>query len=208
LLSFLRWKDSGNTEVIYNGVDGDRFSFSTRRDIGECFNIGMVGSLTDKKDQETIIKSLLLLNGNVHLHLAGEGPRRQFLESLVEELGLVSKVTFCGLVQNISEFLECMDLCVQSSKFEGFGLAAVEAMCSKKAVLCSDIPGLRELSNSRLHLFKQGSNTSLANKINLFMIDEKFREELLDVSDKTAMKFSIKNMNAKFTVLYGLIHGY
>ncbi|WP_140323158.1 glycosyltransferase, partial [Vibrio parahaemolyticus] len=65
----------------------------------------------------------------------------------------------------IPRFLSDMDIYVQSSHVEGFGLAAVEAMAAGLPVLASDVPGLDEVTGSSEYLFEVGDSNRLAQKV-------------------------------------------
>ena len=155
--------------VVHNGVDLARFplvakSGSLLRE-KSAINIGMVGRLHEHKDHETLIHSIALLPTNYHLHLAGDGAKRGELESLTQSLNIADRVYFHGVVSDIPAFLSGMDVYVQSSHVEGFGLAAVEAMAAGLPVLSSDVPGLDEVMGSHEYLFTVGESEQLADKI-------------------------------------------
>lgn len=207
LLTFLKAKDDKNTCVIYNGVDIEKFSGNLEQEKSHAGrNIAMIGSLTGKKDQETIIESLSILGAEYTLHLAGEGARRAELVNLAVDLGVVNQVIFHGLINDIPSFFENIDLYVQSSKYEGFGLAAVEAMAAGLPTLCADVPGLKELTGSELNLFPQGDSKSLADKIAKIHEDKEYRDGLISIGITTSNRFSLRNMNNEFHNVYkGLI---
>jgi glycosyltransferase involved in cell wall biosynthesis len=202
LCSFLRLKSLSNSCVVYNGVDTQNFNKQKiSRGDGGC-NIAMIGSLTDKKDQETIIRALALLDESYILHLAGGGERREYLADLASELGVDKRVEFHGLINDIPNFLARMDIYVQSSKFEGFGLAAVEGMAADLPVLCSDVPGLAELTESKEGLFKQGDFEQLASCIVKVSKDPSYKKTLLELGKATSNKYSLVAMNKSLCSVY------
>lgn len=202
LCAFLRVKALSNSCVVYNGVDTQKFNKQKiLRDVGVC-NIAMVASLTDKKDQETIIRALAQLDESNILHLAGDGERREYLADLASELGVDKRVEFHGLINDISSFLANMDIYVQSSKLEGFGLAAVEGMAADLPVLCSDVPGLAELTGSKEGLFKQGDVEQLASCIAKVSKDPSYKKTLIEISRATSNKYSLDAMNKSLHSIY------
>ncbi len=203
LLKFLKVEELSNTSVIYNGVDTAAFineNKNTRND--RYCNIAMIGSLTPKKDQETIIKALTCLGDDCVLHLAGNGERKEELINLVSKLDVTNRVVFHGLIKDIPSFLSRMDIYVQSSKFEGFGLAAVEGMAANLPVLCSDVPGLAELTGSKDGLFTQGDYQQLADCIERVNRDVGYKDLLLDMGRITSEKYSLVAMNENLYRLY------
>lgn len=146
LLRDLKWPTK-KTEVICNGIDLSRFSLQ-RKNIDldkKVFKIGMVGRLHPQKDIKTLIECIKLLDSDCELHLAGDGELRTQLELFADEIGVSNKVYFYGQVNDIPEFLESLDLYVQSSNWEGFGLAAVEAMAAGLPCLATNVEGLNDI---------------------------------------------------------------
>ncbi|WP_045496393.1 glycosyltransferase [Vibrio hyugaensis] len=155
--------------VVHNGVDLARFSMQVRSGDQvankDVIKIGMVGRLHEHKDHDTLVRSIARLPANYELHLAGDGTKRNELESLCQQLNIIERVHFHGVVSDIPTFLTKMDIYVQSSHVEGFGLAAVEAMAAGLPVLSSDVPGLDEVMGSKDYLFSVGDSEQLTEKI-------------------------------------------
>lgn len=81
-----------NSEVVLNGVDVSKIRYSTARQV-DIFRIVQVSRLMhEKKGQHILIKAFhqLIDRGHTQLHLdfIGEGESREYLENLVNELGL------------------------------------------------------------------------------------------------------------------------
>ena len=64
---------------------------------------------------------------------------------LEKSLGLEGKVRFLGHVDDVRGLLKKADIFLIPSRWEGFGLAAVEAMNAGLPVIASDVAGLREI---------------------------------------------------------------
>lgn len=60
--------------------------------------------------------------------ILGDGDKRQELESQIQRLGLGNKVKLAGRAGNLSDWYSAADLCVSSSRVEGFPNVLVEAM--------------------------------------------------------------------------------
>lgn len=139
--------------VIYNGIPDPgpthskefaRQGFNLPQD---CFLVGTVGQQdTEQKNHEFLIE-LMAYCPDVHLAIAGDGKRRPYLASNVAALQLESRVHFVGsiAVNTVARFLNALDLFLFPSRFEGFGLALVEAMQSGLPVVVNDLPVFREL---------------------------------------------------------------
>lgn len=209
LLAFLGPGARDNTRVVYNGVNVDRLlaDVQIRRTgaeapLPEGFRVAMLGSLTAKKDQATLIKALSLLPTDVSLFLAGQGPQETMLRELAQSLGVADRVHFSGIVTDVSSFLAPMHAYVQSSQWEGFGLAAIEAMACGLPVLCANVPGLNNLAQDTVNLFERGDAQGLAQSLLRLQRDQNFRQRLLALGHATAQRFSLDRMLRQFHDIY------
>lgn len=156
-------------DVIYNGVDLNRFSRKAKL---HCrikketpINIGMAARFHWYKDHPTLIRAIAQLPEQYHLHLAGDGDKKSELQALAAQLKCAHRIHWHGVIDDVPRFLSNLDIYVQSSKSEGFGLAAVEAMAEGLPVLGSDVPGLDEVIGNGDYLFQLGNERELADKI-------------------------------------------
>ena len=60
---------------------------------------------------------------------------------LAQKVSIANKVNFISFNKNISKFLRKSDLCLNSSYFEGFPNAIIEALSHKVPVLATDSYG-------------------------------------------------------------------
>lgn len=136
-------------EVIYNGIDIQKFSAARIFRSEPPFTILSIGSLRDKKNYTTAIKAFAILRSRISLdvrfRIAGEGILKSTLEQQVKELGLESDIEFLGNVEDVAQLLHSSDIFFMPSSSEAFGIAAVEAMASGLPVVVSDIPGMAEV---------------------------------------------------------------
>src|SRR5690554_436403 len=80
------------------------------------------------------------------LVMVGEGPEKEGAEELCEELGISEKVIFLGNSNEIDRILCFSDLFLLPSQTESFGLAALEAMINRVAVISSNTGGIPEVN--------------------------------------------------------------
>lgn len=148
--------DERRVHVVHNGVDLVRFRPTPARDAKIRLGydpdeplLGVFGRLSSEKGQRVAIEALFLIvrdYPDVRLALVGEGDERHELESCAEALGIRGNVIFTGFVQDVREMMSACDVVlVPSSRGEGFGLAAVEAMALERAVVASEQGGLPEI---------------------------------------------------------------
>ena len=81
------------------------------------------------------------------MHIFGDGGQKDFLSSLILELGLSKKVFLRGKTNRVVDELKRSKIFVLSSNFEGLSNAVMEAMCIGTACVVTDSPsyGNREL---------------------------------------------------------------
>ncbi|HEL1619799.1 TPA: glycosyltransferase family 1 protein [Streptococcus suis] len=136
-------------EIIPNAIDvaKSRFNPESRRYIRQQYNIsqdtfvlGNVGRLQYQKNQEfmlEVFRALHHIEKNSKLILVGDGPDREMLQQKVHEYNLEQAVIFTGVQSNISEWLSTFDVFFFPSRFEGLGIAALEAQANGLPVITS-----------------------------------------------------------------------
>jgi glycosyltransferase involved in cell wall biosynthesis len=78
-----------------------------------------------------------------HLVVLGEGPQRRELEQLARELGV--QVYLPGRVPDVAAWLRRADLLVHAVRWEGFGLALLEAMLASLPVVATRVSSIPEI---------------------------------------------------------------
>ncbi|KPM30373.1 Group 1 glycosyl transferase [Croceitalea dokdonensis DOKDO 023] len=122
------------------------------------------------------------------LIMVGEGPEKEKAELLCEELHIGHKVLFLGNSNEIDRILCFSDLFLLPSKSESFGLAALEAMINKVAVISSNTGGIPEVNQHGVtgYLSEVGDIDDMAkNAIGLLTGDtklEKFKKQAQEVA--------------------------
>lgn len=129
--------------VVYHGVR-PLASLQPRARSGRLV-VGSVGRLHRTKGFDDLIRAAAELGEDVELVIHGEGEERPHLQALVKELGLEGRVRLPGFASDLEQALGEMDVYVQPSRAEGFGLGAVEAMTAGLPVVVSAAGSLPEL---------------------------------------------------------------
>ena len=83
---------------------------------------------------------------NVRLLMIGEGPEKLKAERMCDDLKISHLVDFLGNSSQVEKNLCHSDLFLLPSSTESFGLAALEAMASKVAIISSNAGGLPEIN--------------------------------------------------------------
>jgi glycosyltransferase involved in cell wall biosynthesis len=195
-----------NIHVVENGVDLARFhaALPRQRMPQARVHIGMIGSFSAKKDQDALVRALARLSSHFELHFAGTGERMHVVRQLADELGVADRVHFAGLVRDIPGFLDKLDVYVQSSHWEGFGLAAVEAMASRLPVLASDVPGLADVVDRDEYRFPPGDDARLAAMISEIAEDGDRLRRAVEYARSRSQYFSIEKTAHAYESLYSM----
>jgi glycosyltransferase involved in cell wall biosynthesis len=140
--------------VIPYGLDAEAFGRSARpgalrREIGASSEpiVGFMGRLTRQKGVDVLLRAFAQVERRhpaARLILAGDGPDRGALENLARSLGL-RRATFLGWRSDAADILAGADVLAMPSRWEGFGLVALEAMALGKPVVASRVSALPEI---------------------------------------------------------------
>ena len=146
---------SEKIELVRSGLDLSVFSSANRRDelrsefgvAADQHLIVYMGRLRTVKGVEFGIRAFataLEQLPNIRMVLAGEGDQRNFLGSLVSELGISEQVEFLGVRNDVPELLGAADSVLMPSLTEGFPRTAIEAMAAGKPVIATNVGGTPE----------------------------------------------------------------
>lgn len=136
--------------LIYNAYDPARFAAGVdgARVATDGVLLGFVGRLVDQKGCDVLIRAMpKLLAGHPQLRLrvVGDGPERARLEDLARRLEVERAVEFTGYRPTSAALMHEFDAVVVPSRYEPFGIVAVEAMASGRPVVASAVGGLGEI---------------------------------------------------------------
>ncbi|MDA8641244.1 N-acetyl-alpha-D-glucosaminyl L-malate synthase BshA [Flavobacteriaceae bacterium] len=143
-----------NIEVIPNFIDINKYILQQDLCLQENpvqskeFIISHVSNFRSVKNISNVIKIFYNIQKELEakLLMIGEGPDKSLAEDLCNELGISHLVDFLGNTNQVEKNLCHSDLFLLPSSAESFGLAALEAMASKVAVVSSNAGGLPEIN--------------------------------------------------------------
>jgi len=108
--------------------------------------VGYVGGLGKRKNVEWLLYSARSLKDNIHVKIAGDGPRLSFLMELKNKLKLTN-VEFVGFIneKKLPDFYNSLDVFVFPSFYEGFGVPLLEAMACEVPYIIGTNAGIGEI---------------------------------------------------------------
>jgi glycosyltransferase involved in cell wall biosynthesis len=113
--------------------------------------VGTACTLRPEKALDVLVRAAVPLVESfpsLRVLIAGEGPDRERVESLIEELGLERTVTLLGGRGDIPDFLEALDVAVCSSDWEGSPLSVMEYMEAELPVVATRVGGIPDMISS------------------------------------------------------------
>ena len=138
------------------------------------------------------------------LLLVGEGPELEKLEYRVKVLGIYDKVIFMGNSNEVNKILCYSDIFLLPSKTESFGLAALEAMAAKTAVISTNTGGLPEVNIHGVtgYLSDLGTVEEMANNaVSLLKDQGKLNQFKLNALEQTK-SFSLEAILPQYEKVY------
>jgi glycosyltransferase involved in cell wall biosynthesis len=169
-----------------------------------------VGRLTEQKGFDIAIRALpeiVMRYPQACLEIAGDGPDRESLIRLTDELGVADHVCFLGLVdrQAMVDLLDNCSLVVMPSRWEGLPVAAVEAAAMARAVVASNVDGIPEilLDGRTGRLVKEESPPELAAAVcELLARPEALREMGRQARQHARESFSLESCVDGYEAVY------
>jgi glycosyltransferase involved in cell wall biosynthesis len=172
--------------------------------------VGLVGRLQPWKGQDRLLRAQALLHERghaVHTLLVGGdayGFSREYARSLpllVDRLGLAGAVTLTGQVPDAGPYIDRMDILVNASDPEPFGIVLLEGMARGVAVVAVDSGGPAEfIENGRTGLLaRSGEPEALADAMESLLVSPESRRAIARAGRERFMRdFTDAAMRERF----------
>jgi len=194
-------------EVVNLGFDLDRFlaseatSSRLRQELGiadDCYVVGIVGRLESVKNHRMFFDAIRILKDRhptlkAKFLVVGDGQLRYNLKSYVSGLGIEKDVVFLGWRRDLDNIYAGCDLICLTSLNEGTPVSLIEAQASGKAVVATDVGGVRDvvLNGKTGILVGPGDTAGFAEAVlGLLLNEEKRRNFGLAGRERAAERFS------------------
>lgn len=213
--------DPGKIVLVPNGVDTDRFAprppragIAERHGVTGRRVILSVGRLVARKGQDHLVEAMpaiLESAPDAHLLIAGEGPLRSTLESLIALHGVQARVTLLGEVDDaaLADLYALADLFALPNRqmpdgdTEGFGLVFLEANACGKPVVSGRAGGVVDAVRDGVNgLTVDGENIAeIAHAVSRLLGDSALYRCLAEGGLAAARQGDWKNRAAEFLAL-------
>jgi glycosyltransferase involved in cell wall biosynthesis len=143
------------TELCWNWFDASRFRPPTEGEkLAARARLGIpadrrvlvsMGNGSDIKNYRAVVEAVAIIGDpSIHYYQVGNPHTGGVDAALARDLGIPGQVHFPGPTSAVLDWLWASDVYVMPSIFEGYGLAAVEALAAGCACVFADCPGLAD----------------------------------------------------------------
>jgi N-acetyl-alpha-D-glucosaminyl L-malate synthase BshA len=207
------FKINKKIEVVYNFIDTTKYDVAEGE---ECKRAALakpgerilthISNFRPVKRVEDVVKVFYEVEKEIpsKLLLIGEGPERIKAENLTKKLGISNKVFFLGNSTEIAKILCYSDVFLLPSQTESFGLAALEAMAAKTAVVSTNTGGLPEVNihGETGFLSNLGDVEDMAKNAISILKDDAVLERFKKNAKEHTKKFSLQNILPVYEDIY------
>ncbi|MFH1245579.1 MAG: glycosyltransferase family 4 protein [Candidatus Omnitrophota bacterium] len=211
--------------IVHNGVEIEKFDpckFTAQDKTAFKKNyhleitaplIGTVARLSSVKGQRYLISAMERIhkeNPAVQLLLVGDGPEKNKLTQMVEDLGLEKNIFFVPATLDTSMPLSLMDVFVFPSLLEGLGLAIIEAQAMGVPVVATDVGGIYTLVKDGVNgfLVPPKDSKALAQAILKLLKDKELAGTFSQrAREQAKQRFNLHQMTAEIEKVYLEVRG-
>lgn len=212
---------SDKADVIYNGVALDRFKPFKSDFLFKTLNInpdeklaGYIGLITKRKGIEYLIKAIPLIkktyNEKFKVIIIGwhkSGDEAYFLEikGLIKELSLEKDIYFTGMLSDVRDALNSLDIVVLPSLEERCSRTLLESLACAKPVAATNVGGTPEIIDNNINgiLVEPENEKELADAVSRLLSDDGLRQKMgMNGRIKAEKLFDIKGNMQKIKNIY------
>lgn len=205
----------GRAETVPNGVEdflgaSPLYGQNERASLGipdSALVIGYTGAFIAWKQHRTLIDAFSRLakdDPHIHLMLIGTGDLFESTKSYAQQAAGSARIHFLGPRADARQVLGMMNIYAHPSDGEGFGLALVEAMLARLAVVVSNagaLPDMIDDGDTGL-VFRVRDADDLAAKIDMLARDPELRQRLGEQARQAALsRFGAVRFAAHITAI-------
>jgi len=214
--------DKNKITVHHMGISLDKFKYSERKiHSDEAVKILTIGRLTEKKGHAYVIKALAKVvhkhkHKKIIYHIAGDGPLKCELKSLVTKLGINNYVKFWGNVEDgmllrlyqESHIFVLASITAPSGDKEGIPVVLMEAEATGLPVISTFHSGIPEIviDGKSGFLVPERDVDALAKKIECLIENPKLWSKMGKYGRKFVEEnYNIKKLNHQLVKIYQTI---
>ena len=195
----------GDFTITPNGIDLARFERASAMALTESpRSVLFFSRLEKRKGVDVLIRAAAQMSDvDFRLVVAGAGPQDRAARALASSLGVDAE--FLGRVDESDVpgvFRSSTVYCAPGLGGESFGIVLLEAMASGVPVVCSDLPGFREVAGDQAVLVPPGDAEALAAALRSVLADPQQRERMSHASRERAAEYDWNVLVAEVEDVY------
>ncbi len=196
----------GSFEVLFNGVELERFSSATPTPT-QGPTVLFLGRHEPRKGLDVLLAAFEQLEEPATLWVAGDGPRT---EALRRRHPASARLEWLGRLDDgavAARLAGAHVLCAPSLNGESFGMVLVEALAARTAVVASDLAGYRTASAGCATLVPPGDVVALRNALGQALTDARHAirsasPEALEAGTRRAVAVSMGRLATCYLDIY------
>lgn len=195
--------------IIPNGIDLQKYHKRSQPKKDDKKTILYIGRLERRKGTKYLLQAFQVLaqdNANLELIIAGDGPDREKLELLAEDLKL-KNINFLGFVSEELklQLLREADLFCSPALFgESFGIVLLEAMATGTVLVGGNNSGYVDLMQGigGMSIVNPEDTSEFARRLALLLNEPKLRKMWQDWATDYVKQFDYPNVVSQYEALY------
>lgn len=209
--NLLKWIKHSGVTAVHNGIQCELFSDAEpygKKELGlpsSAFMVTMTARFFPQKDQQTLIRAMSQLPPDIHLVFVGSGETLLSCQKMSEELGISGRVHFLGRRTDVNRILKTSDLCVLSTHYEGLPISILEYMAAGKAVVATDVDGVREMLSTDC-LAVPADAEDMALKIKRFFEDKELTVRVAERNSLYSLQYNVASMVNQYDHIYKKVY--
>ncbi len=183
----------GDFVITPNGVEVARFASATPLELGPPGRkrVLFFSRLERRKGAAVLLEAMAQIKDiGAELIVAGAGPQERSLRAAAKTLDVDAR--FLGRVDESEVpglFKAASVYCAPGIGGESFGIVLLEAMAAGAPVVCSDLPGFRDVASGAAALVRPGDPTALARVLRALLEDPEEEQRMRERSVERAQTF-------------------
>ncbi len=192
----------GEYEVLFNGVDLDRFRKAEPWPT-EAPTVLFVGRHEPRKGLEVLLRAMDIVPGDVRVWVVGQGPQTEQLKAKYHD----PRVQWLGRIRDdelARRWRAATVYCAPSLGGESFGVVLLESMAAGTPVVASNIDGYRLVARDQIDalLTPAGDVEALAKALHRVLTEPGLADELRNEGSKRANEYSFDALATLYVQRY------
>lgn len=138
---------NGKFVTLSNYINKDEIINKSKiYDVRKDYDLLFFGRLSEEKNPIEFINIVKGINNSkIKCLMIGDGDLKEECKKIIKNYNLDNNIEMLGFLENPFPYLPKCKICIMPSKFEGFGLAAIEASVFNIPVFNSGVGGLKNI---------------------------------------------------------------